>query len=376
MRKVRKLFGIFCLLFSAEASWAEANAQYNFLNFFNLKGYIDGSYNYLLRNNQFYSGNYDRVNDRAENGFTLQQISLTLSRQPLEGFGGFANVIVGRDANVIAPAGINPNIFNNQDFSVVVPQAYFQYSRKNYQILLGEMKTIAGIEQYDYTEDTNFSRSILDGYAQPGIHLGFRGIGHITESLSIIGGLNNGWSTVKRPTELETIELGIEYALQNRFKVMADIYSGPSNFINTTEVGPRGWRNLIDIYGTYLLTQKLSIAENYDYGFQDKATLLNGNTGAVRWQGITSYLNYKFDKKWQTSLRGEVFNDPDGYRTGVKQTWCEATATLGYLILKEVEIRAETRHDFSNVNAFLAKSGNGRFSDQQSYALEVLYKFG
>src|ERR1700732_3307464 len=55
-------------------------------------GYIDGSYNYLVKSNKFTSGVFDRVYDLEENGFTLQQAAMTLAKQPPKGLGGLINI--------------------------------------------------------------------------------------------------------------------------------------------------------------------------------------------------------------------------------------------------------------------------------------------
>ena len=92
-------------------------------------------------------------------------------------------------------------------------------------------------------------------------------------------------------------------------------------------------------------------------------------------QGVAGYFNYKFNEKWRTSLRGETFSDKNGYRTGVAQAWKEITLTVGYELLKNFELRAETRHDISNVNAFLRANNRGTSNNQQSYAIEIVGKF-
>jgi hypothetical protein len=76
----------------------------------------------------------------------------------------------------------------------------------------------------------------------------------------------------------------------------------------------------------------------------------------------------KFNNKWRTSLRGEIFSDRNGYRTGVAQTWNELTVTLSYIPIKNIKFRAETRRDFSNLSSFLHKSGITTSNKQQSFA--------
>lgn len=90
---------------------------------------------------------------------------------------------------------------------------------------------------------------------------------------------------------------------------------------------------------------------------------------------IACYVNYKLTTKWSTSLRGEIFEDSNGYRTGVRQNWREATLTLGYTPIKNLQIHAEVRRDFSNVNSFTNSSGVTSSNNNQSFALEAFYKF-
>src|SRR5690349_6544231 len=83
-------------------------------------GYLDTSYNYLVRSNQFTSFTLNRAFDIEQDGFTLQQAAATLAYQPEKGFGAFANVILGRDANIIAPYGWDPYI-GSQTLAFVAP---------------------------------------------------------------------------------------------------------------------------------------------------------------------------------------------------------------------------------------------------------------
>jgi hypothetical protein len=129
------------------------------------------------------------------------------------------------------------------------------------------------------------------------------------------------------------------------------------------------------LVGTINATEKLSFVGNYDYGWQTIAALPSGINGQAVWTGFAGYINYKFNEKWRTSVRGEVFNDRNGFRTGVAQTWDEATLTLGYAPIKVLQFRIETRHDFSNVNSFLNSNGTLVRNNQQSYAVEGIYMF-
>lgn len=341
---------------------------------FKLSGYIDGSYNYLVRSNRFTSDTFDRLYDIEENGFTLQQAAITAAYQPAQGFGGLINIIGGRDANVIAPFGYNP-YFGSQTFAIDPTQVYLQYAKGPWTIIGGLFVSLAGAEVINPTLDTNFSRSILDGYAEPFTHMGVRGTYAYNEKLSFIAGLNNGWDNIRDTGRRKTVELGVEYTPNTTYSLTALLYSGGQRATDLTATGPQSIRNLLDIVATMNATDKLTYILNYDYGNQTLATLASGNVGEGVWQGLAGYANYKFTDKWQSSVRGEVFSDRNGYRTGVAQYWKELTLTLSYIPIKNLELRAETRHDFSNVSSFVDSNGIGVNNNQQSYALEAFYQF-
>lgn len=154
-----------------------------------------------------------------------------------------------------------------------------------------------------------------------------------------------------------------------------EIYTGGQRATDLTDEGPQSRRNLIDLIATYNPTDHLTLIGNYDYAFQKKASLANGNVGRATWTGFAGYVNYKFNDKWQTSIRGEIYDDPEGYRTGVDQDLKELTLTIAYTPCKSVTLRAETRHDYSNNHAFFTKQDHHTSKNQQSFALEGFYSF-
>ena len=108
---------------------------------------------------------------------------------------------------------------------------------------------------------------------------------------------------------------------------------------------------------------------------QDKAIATTaGPELPATWKGLAAYLNYAFNEQWKSSVRIEYFDDEQGYRTGVRQTWRELTATIAYLPVKSIELRGEFRIDGSDAKAFQSASSNPA-SDQQSLSLEALFKY-
>jgi len=343
---------------------------------FKISGYIDGSYNNLQRN-FFTSGIFDRVFDNAQNGFTLQQAAITLAYQPSQGFGGVLNPVMGYDTNIFAPYGFKPiTEFHSQTFSIDAPQAFLQFTKNSFTLSAGRFVELAGAEALFPIQNTNFSRSILYGYAEPFTILGVRGTYVANDKLTFVVGVNDGWDNIRDWSRTKTIELNTAYTMNSFFSFSPTIYTGQERATPQTDTGPTGWRTLLDLVATFNISDKLSLIANYDGGWQTNATLLSGNTGRVTWQGIAGYLNYKLNDCWSTSFRAEYFDDMNGYRTGVSQAWKEATITLGYAPIKSVEIRAEARHDFSSVSSFTNNRGFSVNNNAQSYALEAFYKFG
>ncbi|HRD69316.1 MAG TPA: outer membrane beta-barrel protein [Legionella sp.] len=344
----------------------------NTSSYFKILGYVDASYNYLQNSNKFISGTYNRVFDTNPNGVTLQQAGITLAYQPPQGFGVLITPVEGRDSIIFAPYGWFSNN-TSQTFGIAIPQAFLQYTSGSLTWMGGNFIELAGAENMFPYNNTNFSRSIIWGYAEPFTVTGLRTSYNPHDKLTLIGGINNGWDSIRDTGRKKTIELGATYKFNPMFSFAAFAYSGQERIVDGTSSGPTGQRTLIDLVATLHASDKLSFIANYDGGVQSKAGLPTGVVSKAVWQGVAGYINYKFNDRWRTSLRGELFNDCDGYRTGVVQHWDEITLTLGYALFKEVELRAETRHDFSNVASFVKKNG-GTTNNQQSYALEIVSK--
>ena len=334
-----------------------------------LGGYIDTAYSHLSGTGAFSSNTANRVFDTEPNSFNLHQAAIVVAKQPKEGFGGLVNITVGNDAQVIhsfdEPVGPQTNRFD-------VTQAFAQYGQGPLTVIVGKYVTNAGAEVINSTSDVNYSRSILFGYAIPFTHTGLRATYAVNDMLSVIGGVNNGWDQIKDANKQKTLELGLTVAPTKTLSFAVTDYAGsePVDII-AKPTGTQGMRNILDLVGTWTASDKLSVTLNYDYGSQDNAV---GGTGKAKWTGLAAYANYQFTDTWRLSVRGEYFNDKNGYRTGVVQKWKEGTITLAYLPTKSMEIRGELRGDKSDQSSFLKSDGSAS-KTQSSYGVEAIYKF-
>jgi hypothetical protein len=343
-----------------------------------LHGYVDAAYSYLSGTGTFTSGIADRVFDTEPNSFTLHQAALTIDYQPKEGFGGLVNLTAGRDARVIASLGEATNNFD-------VTQAFVQYAHGPLTIIGGKFVTLAGAEVINSTQDTNYSRSILFGYAIPFSHTGARLTYAASDQLSVIVGVNNGWDQLQDANKQKTGELGVSFTPNKMFSLTVQGYSGVEQVSGGAFIGAgtHGLRTLVDAVGTYNATSQLTFILNVDWGQQENVTsLVDGTSIKARWDGAAAYANYQVNDQWRLSVRAEYFDDKDGYRTGVIQKWKEATLTLAYLPTKFIELRGEVRYDKSDSGAFVKDStflsgtpGAGVTDNQTSVGVEAVYKF-
>lgn len=372
----RALVFLLCCLPAWAAAEIEFEASPSTLSHHQLKfgGYLYGSYNYLVRSHYFTSGFYDRGNDIAENGLRLQQTYLALSSFD-KGLGGLLVTLIGQDAYYQAPAGFNADVFGSNTVGLTFPEAYLQYRADAYTIKVGLISALAGYESYDYRQNDHFSYSLLDQFAEPGTHVGVRLIRRLNNQFGLIAGLANGWNTVVNPQNLSSFILGLNYNKNDIVNVMLDGYLGPSYLTEHGNHGMQGMRRLLQLYGVFKIAAPLQLAFSTDYGMQTKAALPARTNGRATWSGVVGYLTYLWSDKATIALRGEVFDDGDGYRTGVRQCLEEATLTFSYRPVKPVLVTAETRHDFSNKNTYQYLAGTGVNQNQQSYALTLFYQF-
>ena len=263
-------------------------------------GYIDAAYSSLSGRGAFNTtpngpgatfGGPNRVFDYKRNSFDLHQVGLTLAAQPKEGIGGLVNVTLGRDADVIAAYATGPsrgdgcNLATGQannggcrKTGYDITQAFVQYATGPATFIGGKYATLAGAELINSTGNTNFSRSILFGFAIPFTHTGFRASYAASDTLTLIGGINNGWDDVKDTNTSKTVELGVAYAPVKELSLAAQGYFGKERVGGLVNTGPEGTRNLFDIIATFNATDKLTLILNYDYATQ--ANAVNGGSNA------------------------------------------------------------------------------------------------
>jgi hypothetical protein len=318
------------------------------------------------------------ASSRNFNGFNLQQAALIVSKQPKEGFGGYLNVTAGQDAGTIASTGLGAvsSGSDNSAHSFDLTQAYASYAAGALTVIGGKFATLAGAELITSPSNKNYSRSWMFGWG-PYTHTGARATYVVSDKVTVIGGINNGWDQVSSTTGTKTGELGLMLTPNSMFSLATSYYEGKE------VAASAGTRKFLDMVGTINATDKLNFVFDYANGSQENANLPSGTTGKAKWDALALYANYQINDLWRVSYRHETFDDKDGYRSGLltgvggtplSQKLTSHTVTVGYAVAKNMELRGEVRLDKSSRNAFLQDNGIGKNS-QNAVSVQAVYQF-
>ena len=332
-----------------------------------VNGYIDAGYSHADRNIETGTGVSTRVFDSQNNSFALHQFGLSVSKLPKEGFGGLVNVTVGSDAQVIHsfPEGAGGSMFD-------ITQAYAQYSGGPLTLIAGKFATLQGTEVIWSPSNANVSRSILFG-AIPFTHTGVRATWALSDTVSLIGGVNNGWDQLTDRNRDKTVELGATLNPIKPLNIAISGYSGKEPAPLPTSASS-GTRTSINATGSYNITDAISVGAEVLNVTQDVPGA-GGATTSVKYTGVAGYGSYMFTSKIRGALRVENFDDKDGFHfhtTGTK--YREVTATGAYLAADNFEGRVELRRDQAN-NAVFRDYQGAASKTLMTIALQGLYKF-
>jgi hypothetical protein len=183
-------------------------------------------------------------------------------------------------------------------------------------------------------------------------------------------GVNNGWDNVSDNNKGKTVELQVGLTPMEMLGLSVTGMYGPE----VTAAPHSDNRGLVDVVATFKPFGNLTFVFNYDRGSQE--ALGGPGTASALWQGYAVYGSMGISDAHTVTLRAEVFDDQDGFRTAVVggQTLRELTATLSCKMMENLEWRAEVRHDESNQNVFVDDQGIAE-DTQNTVAVAAYYSF-
>lgn len=360
-----------------------------FLSFFDTIGlgfYVDTTYQYVfdrgatsdLQLRSLYPDNQQ---------FAINAFTISVSKTPtLEGgimdlLGFRADILFGEQAPLLSSNGLESDVVDPY-------QAYLQFLAPvgtGLNVYAGRFVTLAGYEVIEARSNPNITRSILFGFAIPFTHTGIRS-DYTAGPLTFTAGLNNGWDQVKDANGNATIESQI--AFSHSGGAISDSWFGVTGYFGREpgDIGfaeTNGWRELITAVGTITFNDWLTFIVDADFGWQQDIIFNElGSEEGVSWWGIAGYVVLDVHPAINLALRGEYFDDEDGFRTGTAQKLFELTPTIsvkpfkgliaGNRFVDNFEARVEFRWDHSDVRYF-EKEDSGFEKDQYDIMAQLLY---
>src|SRR5881396_836798 len=356
----------------AQAARAPTLSQVLDASGLNVSGYIDAGFSYANKNIEGAAFS-NRVFDSQNNSFALHQFGLRVAKQPTRGFGGVVNITVGSDAQVI-------HAFPEATASTFdLTQAYGQYASGSLTLMAGKFVTLAGSEVIASTGNMNFTRSMLFG-AIPFTHTGVRAGYAVSNTVTLYGGINNGWDQLTDANKGKTLELGASIVPIRPLTINVTGYFGKERATAPGAPAASGvaqdQRQLLNVVANYTINNRMSAGGEILYVSQDRAV-----NRAAKYNDLAGYFTYSLNREWRVTARAEMFDDKNGFHfapaapfTASDTKYKEVTGTLAYLPNSSVELRTELRVDQAN-NAVFRNSDGTTAKSLQTLGFQGIYKF-
>ncbi len=332
-------------------------------NLLGMNIYLQGGYIFNFENPD--SGiNRQRIFDQKDNSFLLDLAQIQFAKDPAVGGLGYKlKLSTGETAKYIHSAGLgNPN----DEFDLT--EAYVDYVAplgKGLKLRFGKFVTYHSAEVIEAKDNFNYSRSFLFNYAVPFTHTGLMAGYKFSEALTANIYLVNGWDVTTDNNKGKTLGAGLTITPLDPLQLNFNFMYGPEQPNSSNN------RFFFDWVGTFKALKNLTLMGNVDYGNEGKDPLNNGQDS--EWYGVALYAKYDFTDFFSASIRAEYFNDKDGVRTGIAQELKEITLTADFKVAKNLLLRPEYRHDWSDKNAFDSKHNPLDSKGQDTIALGVMY---
>jgi hypothetical protein len=360
-------------------STAHANAALELIKGIEVHGFASSSYSYNL-NEPNDNLNDFRVYDDDDNSFKFDTGELVIKKDASKpgdvGFRtdltyGFSNPRTNKSSG-----GANAAT-TDDDFDLQI--AYVQYNAPIGNGLLidfGKFATHVGAEVMDGYDgwNYNFSRSFLFNFG-PFTHTGVRMQYAVSDTVGVLAMVSNGIDNQTDNNSAKGFGGQISWtpvdnvALYFNYFGTAEDQAGDTN--NNQDL-----RNFYDVVADIGLCESVSLNLNFVYGSEDNA---RGANLDAEWWGFSGIVRYDVNEWFSLNVRGQVFDDTDGVRTGANdaptvQQLSAFTITPEIRVNNNMVVRAEYRHDMSDTNSFTDDDSTAT-DTQDTVAINALFYF-
>ena len=327
--------------------------------------YLQGGYNYNFENPGSQENGL-RIFDHKANSFTLDLAQIVFTKDaPVGGIGYKLKLSAGETAKFIHAAGLG-----DSDNPFDLTEAYINYVAplgKGLKFQFGKFVTMHGAEVIEAKDDMNYSRGLLFNYAIPFTHTGLM-VGYpFSDVVSTNFYVVNGWDNFNDDGSSKTLGLSVNVTPAEQFSAAINLMNGREQDLQTSI---KSNRFLSDTVITVKPIKNLTLVVNTDYSIQSNSA---PDGGDAKWYGVAGYAKYDFTDFFSTAVRAEYFKDPQGARTLTPQTAKEVTLTPEFRVAKDLIVRPEYRHDWSDKDVFDSHHNTLNKKNQDTVALAVMY---
>ena len=336
-------------------------------NMLGLSIYLQGGYTYNFANPDSQENGL-RVFDHKANSFTLDLAQIMFNKDAAVGGIGYRlKLSAGETAKFIHATGLGTS-----DDAFDLTEAYIDYIAplgKGLKFRVGKFATMHGAEVIEAKDNMNYSRGLLFNFAIPFTHTGLM-IGYpFSDKVGANFYVVNGWDNFNDEGSSKTLGLSVNIAPADQFSVVVNLMNGREKDLQT---GIESTRFLSDTIITVKPVKNVTFVVNTDYSVQSGSA---PDGGDAKWYGVAGYVKYDFSDLFSTAVRAEYFKDPDGARTLKTQTAKEITLTPEFRVAKNLIVRPEYRHDWSDKNVFDSHRVPADKKSQDTLALGVMYSW-
>lgn len=318
-----------------------------------VSGLLDVYAGYNFNNPPAGAGNQNTVRafDQRSGSLSLSLLEVTLKSNP-DPVGFTLTLTTGKTADLV-----HYNL--GEDRFRLFQQAYISTQAGTWTIDLGKFVTALGAEVIESRANDNYSRSLPFQFAIPLYHAGLRASTNLGSGWGLQAMLVNGWDVTEDNNGKKSLHLGISYSGQ-RLSFVQNVFTGDESVAD-----PGGARTVWDTVVFYTVgADKYGL--NFDYGRDQSAN--------AKWLGYAVYYRRALPRGRALALRYSVFEDTDGFRTGVVQKLNECTITYEYPVGSSTS-RFEVRFDSSNQPFFLDGSGAATKKQQVTVTYAQVFHF-
>ena len=301
---------------------------------------------------------------RDDNSINLEAVEIQVFKEATEehpvGFGFVTNY--GEIARNLTFGGRFPNgdHDNNDEDRFALQAGYVQWLipiGKGIDFRIGKFATWIGAELIEDVDNPNLTHGHNYNNSIPFTHTGLSLGYQLTDTIRVTGFLVNGWDTFVDSNNAKTGGWQVAWTPNDRFSFVANGIHGAERPDNDEDL-----THLFDLVSTVVVTDKLSLLLNFDYGWNEEDSTdtdgdgFNDEGANSSWAGGAITAIYQFTDWMNLAWRYEYTDYTDEFGLNV---W-ETTITLNIRVSDNLLIRPEYRHnDFGGSSSGKSRGSTG-----------------